>query len=231
MAITMINWKHDETCPLTPSLNKKDQRKHISHAGPRLALQQEQLDLRDSGMLIPSDWRRFIQNDKVQKIMMNHLVLGVPCSQSHFAGLKTLSSQRDWWYSIMMGQVPNLSLWMRKNLVLWPRVEQRKWILAKNKNKNKNIITKKTNRQEESPEETKKTRKKQEQQQTKKQNLHFPQFFFLFFPWFWFSSLFFLFALFFFAFLFFCQTYILCVVGLINLVSTCASEDTRLRNQ
>jgi len=110
MAITMINWKHDETCPLTPSLNKKDQRKHISHAGPRLALQQEQLDLRDSGMLIPSDWRRFIQNDKVQKIMMNHLVLGVPCSQSHFAGLKTLSSQRDWWYSIMMGQVPNLSL-------------------------------------------------------------------------------------------------------------------------
>jgi hypothetical protein len=27
------------------------------------------------------------------------LVLGVPCSQSHFAGLKTLSSQRDWWYS------------------------------------------------------------------------------------------------------------------------------------
>ena len=203
MAITMINWKHDETCPLTPSLNKKDQRKHISHAGPRLALQQEQLDLRDSGMLIPSDWRRFIQNDKVQKIMMNHLVLGVPCSQSHFAGLKTLSSQRDWWYSIMMGQVPNLSLWMRKNLVLWPRVEQRKWILAKKQkqkqkhNHQKNKSTGRITRR------NKKNKKKTRTQQTKKQNLHFPQFFFLFFPWFWFSSLFFLFALFFFCFFIF----------------------------
>ena len=46
-------------------------------------------------------------------------------------------------------------------IVLWPRVEQRKLILAKNKNKKKNIITKKTNRQKESPEKTKRiTRKK-----------------------------------------------------------------------
>ena len=97
-------------------------------------------------------------------------------------------------------------------LDLWPRVEQRKWILAKSlkQKQNKNIITKKTNRQEESPEETRK----------KKKNcgkcrfwLFFVFFvFFLFFPWFWFSSLFFLFAL-----VFFVKPYILCVVGLITL--------------
>ena len=40
------------------------------------------------------------------------------------------------------------------SLYFWPRVEQRKWILAKKqqKHKNQNRITKKTNRQEESPE-------------------------------------------------------------------------------
>ena len=82
---------------------------------------------------------------------------------------------------------------MFKGVVLWPRVEQGKWILAK-----KNIITKKTNRQEESPEETKKTRKKSKPA--------FSTVFvcFLFFPWFWFSRLFFFVCSGF--VLFFCQT-------------------------
>ena len=50
-------------------------------------------------------------------------------------------------------------------LTLWPRVEQRKWILAKNLKKN--IITKKTNRQEESPEETNKKQEKNKKTKTK----------------------------------------------------------------
>ena len=91
----------------------------------------------------------------------------------------------------------------------------------------KNRITKKTDRQEESPEETKKTRKKnhKNQKQTKKikkrQNLHFPQFFFVFlvfFLGFGFLVCFFWLLCFFFIF-FSVKPYILCVVGLITLAT------------
>ena len=75
------------------------------------------------------------------------------------------------------------------SLEIWPRVEQRKLILATKKT---NIITKTTNRQEESPEK-KRTRKKR----TK------PAFFLSF--------------CFFGVFIFFVKPYILCVAGLISL--------------
>ena len=96
--------------------------------------------------------------------------------------------------------------------MLWPRVEQRKWILAKNKNKNKNIITKKTNRQEESPEETK-NKKKTRTQQTKNKTCIFRSFFSCFFLGFGFLVCFFCLL----WFCFFVKPYILCVAGLISL--------------
>jgi len=97
---------------------------------------------------------------------------------------------------------------MRKNLVLWPRVEQRKWILAKKQkqkqkqkhNHQKNKSTGRITRR------NKKNKKKTRTQQTKKQNLHFPQFFSCFFLGFGFLVCFFCLLCFFFAFLFFCQT-------------------------
>ena len=92
----------------------------------------------------------------------------------------------------------------------------------KNKNRNKNRITKKTNRQEETEkkqEKNKKNKKTKKNKTAENAGFDFFCFFFLFFPWFWFSSLFFLFALvlFFFVFIFFVKPYILCVVGLIIL--------------
>ena len=111
-----------------------------------------------------------------------------------------------------------------RSLALWPRVEQRKWILAKKIIIIKNRITKKTNRQEESPEETKKVRKNKKNTKIKKikknKTCIFRSFFCFscFFPWFWFSSLFFLVALFF-LYIFPVKPYILCVVGLITLAT------------
>ena len=125
--------------------------------------------------------------------------------------------RHPWCYAIWITCVGGLDA----TLLLWPRVEQRKWILAKNKktkkNRNKNRITKKTNRQEETEKKQKKQKKNKNKSKLRKMQVLFFFFFiffwffcfflvfFLFFPWFWFSSLFFLFALvlFFFVFLFF----------------------------
>jgi cation transport ATPase len=105
------------------------------------------------------------------------------------------------------------------------RTEKVDFSKKKKTNKNKNRITKKTNRQEESPEETKKTRKQQKKQKNKTCIFRsFDFFFFCFFfvcffcfvvlRWFWFSICFFLFALvlfFFIIIMFFCRTlYSLC---------------------
>ena len=105
--------------------------------------------------------------------------------------------------------------WETKNFHLWPRVEQRKWILAKNKkqkqkqkqdhqkNKSTGRITRRNKR---------KTRNKTRKKQNKK-NLHFPQFCFCFFSCFFigFGFLVCFFCLHCFYFLFFCQTlYSLC---------------------
>ena len=108
---------------------------------------------------------------------------------------------------------------------LWPRVEQRKWILAKikKKNRNKNRITKKTNRLEESPEETKKNKKKNKQTiKTCMFRVFFFCFVFLFVSCFFFGFDFLVcfFCLIWFCFfcfvIFFVKPYILCVVGLIS---------------
>ena len=127
---------------------------------------------------------------------------------------------------VELRQIPSLPWW--KHLNLWPRVEQRKWMLAKikkikQKQKQNHQKNKSTGRNRK---KKKKTRKKQKKLR-KMQVLIFFVFFiffvlFLFFPWFWFSSLLFLFALvliFFCFFIFFVKPYILCVVGLINLNS------------
>ena len=117
----------------------------------------------------------------------------------------------------------------------------------KNKIKNKNLITKKTNRQEESPEETKKIKKQKQQQNHQKKQIDWKNhqkkqiknkkknknktcmfrsfcfflcvfFVFLSFPWFWCSSCFCLpWFCFCFVFWFFVKPYILCVIGLIRL--------------
>jgi uncharacterized membrane protein len=85
--------------------------------------------------------------------------------------------------------------------------------LKKNKNINKNRITKKTNRQEESPEETRKNKKKQKKQKKIKtaENAGFVFFLFLVLVFFVSSGVFscrfvFLVILFFFAKIFLCST-------------------------
>jgi cation transport ATPase len=104
------------------------------------------------------------------------------------------------------------------------RTEKVDFSKKKKTNKNKNRITKKTNRQEESPEETKKTRKQQKKQKNKTCIFRsFDFFFFVFFLFVFFLFLFFLgfgflvfflFALvlfFFIIIMFFCRTlYSLC---------------------
>ena len=126
-------------------------------------------------------------------------------------------------------QVPTVSCtpWI---LLLWPRVEQRKWILAKKQKQKHKQNHKKKQIDRKNHQKKKKT--------INKKKLHFPQFLivcFLFFPWFWFSSLFFFvcsgFVIILYFILFFVKPYILCVVGLIILLLGWLLSGFRRRNR